>query len=85
MNTEEFRVRGKDMVDYMCNYMDTISSRRVTPNLEPGYLKPLLPSEAPQEPESFDDIMSDFDTKIMPGVSSHHLLLLFLLLKRRSG
>lgn len=57
------------MVDYICNYMDGLSSRKVTPNVEPGYLRTLLPAHAPQHPEDWESIMSDVDTKIMPGVT----------------
>lgn len=69
MDVNEFRVRGKEMVDYICNYMDTLESRRVTPSVEPGYLREVLPAEAPQDPEDWDAIMEDVETKIMPGVS----------------
>lgn len=69
MDSEEFRARGKEMVDYICNYMETIRERRVTPTVEPGYLRKLLPDEAPEDPESYDDIMSDVETKIMPGMT----------------
>ena len=69
MDTEEFRMRGKEMVDYICEYMNGLSSRRVTPDLEPGYLRKMLPKEAPQHPEDWETIMSDVDRKIMPGVS----------------
>lgn len=68
MDVNEFRVRGKEMVDYICSYMDTLDSRRVTPSVEPGYLRELLPTEAPQEPEDWDTIMADVENKIMPGV-----------------
>lgn len=43
--------------------------RRVLPTVEPGYLKSLLPSEAPQTPENWKDIMADIERVIMPGVS----------------
>ena len=43
--------------------------RRVLPTVEPGYMKPLLPTEAPERPESWEDIMSDIERIIMPGVS----------------
>ncbi|XP_014291341.1 aromatic-L-amino-acid decarboxylase [Halyomorpha halys] len=69
MDREEFRLRGKEMVDYMCEYMSTIEERRVTPSVEPGYLRPLLPSSAPIEPESWDTIMLDIEKYIMPGVT----------------
>ncbi|XP_049862345.1 aromatic-L-amino-acid decarboxylase-like isoform X1 [Schistocerca gregaria] len=69
MDVNEFRVRGKEMVDYICEYMETLDKRRVTPSIEPGYLRPLLPEEAPQEPEDWRDIMRDVESKIMPGVT----------------
>lgn len=69
MDVEEFRSRGKEMVDYICDYLENIGSKRVTPNVEPGYLRELLPKEAPEEPEEWDEIMKDVDSKIMPGVT----------------
>lgn len=70
MDVEEFRQRGRQMVDYICEYMTTIEKRRVTPNVNPGWLKTLIPNEAPVDPEPFDDIMKDVEEKIMPGVSN---------------
>lgn len=69
MDTEEFRVRGTEMVEYICKYMETLGERRVTPSVEPGYLRHLLPEEAPINPEDWSDIMQDVETKIMPGVT----------------
>lgn len=69
MDSDEFRARGKEMVDYICKYLDNLESRRVTPSVEPGYLKNLLPGEAPEEPEEWDSIMADVEQKIMPGVT----------------
>ncbi|CAG9865313.1 unnamed protein product [Phyllotreta striolata] len=69
MDVEEFRIRGKEMVDYICSYMNNIGSHRVTPDIEPGYLKELLPQEAPDAPDDWEDIMKDVDKKIMPGVT----------------
>jgi aromatic-L-amino-acid decarboxylase len=69
MDSEEFRIRGKEMVDYLCEYMETLHTRRVTPSVEPGYLRPLLPSEAPHDPEPWEKIMDDVNKHIMPGVS----------------
>lgn len=69
MDTEEWRTRGQEMVEYIASYSDTIAKRRVTPSVEPGYLKPLLPDAAPYKPESWDQIMDDFEQYIMPGVT----------------
>ena len=69
MDTNEWRNRGQEMVEYIAQYLDTISERRVTPSIEPGYLKPLLPEVAPYKPEPWDQIMEDFEKYIMPGVT----------------
>lgn len=46
------------------------------PTVEPGYMKPLLPSEAPKSPEEWKDIMADIEQVIMPGVSNSILNIL---------
>lgn len=69
MDTAEFRHRGKEMVDYVADYLENIEQRSVYPDLEPGYLRSLIPSEAPLEPDNYDDIIKDVDRVIMPGVS----------------
>ncbi|TMW45148.1 hypothetical protein DOY81_009772 [Sarcophaga bullata] len=69
MDSNEFRKRGAEMVEYICQYLDTLQERRVTPSVEPGYLRHLLPAEAPQDPEDWDKIMADVEDKIMPGVT----------------
>jgi len=69
MNVEEFRENGKAMVDYICEYVSGVSERRVTPAIEPGYLRPLLPGRAPVQGEPWADIMADVESKIMPGVT----------------
>lgn len=48
--------------------------RRVLPDVEPGYLRPLIPSEAPQTPDSWQDVMADIERVIMPGVSAIHFI-----------
>jgi hypothetical protein len=41
-NYEEFRKHGKQMVDYICDYVQTMDQRPVAPTIDPGYLVPLL-------------------------------------------
>lgn len=69
MDVEEFRTHGKEMIDYICDYLTNIRTKRVTPNIEPGYLRHMLPDEAPEEGDEWDRIMDDVDTAIMPGVT----------------
>ncbi|XP_011859985.1 PREDICTED: aromatic-L-amino-acid decarboxylase-like isoform X1 [Vollenhovia emeryi] len=69
MDPESFKDCAKEMAEYIANYLENIRDRRVLPTVEPGYMRPLLPSEAPQTPEQWKDIMADIERVIMPGVT----------------
>ncbi|XP_060611842.2 histidine decarboxylase [Anolis sagrei] len=68
MDPEEYRQRGKEMVDYIYQYLTSVRERRVTPDVQPGYMRDQLPDGAPYEPESWDSIFKDIEKIIMPGV-----------------
>lgn len=70
MDTVEFRRRGKEMVDYIADYLENIEQRPVYPDVEPGYLRGLIPTEVPVEPDDYNDIIKDVERVIMPGVSA---------------
>jgi len=70
MDAASFRERGKQMVDYIANYLETIERRRVLPEVQPGYLRDMLPNSAPTHAERWEDIMADVEHAIMPGVST---------------
>ena len=57
------------MTDFVADYLDGIEGRQVYPDVQPGYLRSLVPSTAPEEPDAFEDIINDVERIIMPGVS----------------
>lgn len=69
MDIEAFRENAQSMVDYICEYMTTLGERPVFPSITPGYLPERLPKTAPEEGESWADIMRDVEDHIMPGVT----------------
>ncbi|CAH1134029.1 unnamed protein product [Ceutorhynchus assimilis] len=72
MEANQFREFGKAMIDYTAEYLENIRDRRVLPTVEPGYLRPLLPDQAPQLPEKWEDVLKDVEKIIMPGVTHWH-------------
>ena len=46
--------------------------RPVLPSVTPGYLRPLIPENAPDKPENWTDVMADIERVIMPGVTHWH-------------
>ncbi|XP_053697040.1 histidine decarboxylase [Sabethes cyaneus] len=69
MDFDEYRKRGKEMVDYIADYLETIRERRVLPDVKPGYMRNLLPDSAPLEGEPWQTIIDDVERVIMPGVT----------------
>jgi len=66
---------GDYIVDYYENKLQNLDGKHefgsipVCSRVQPGYLQQLIPKEAPQQGESFDDILKDVTEKIIPGVT----------------
>ncbi|KAI8635306.1 hypothetical protein F5Y19DRAFT_407316 [Xylariaceae sp. FL1651] len=69
MDSQQFREAAISSIDEIVKYYDTIEDRRVVPTVEPGYLRKLLPEEAPEEGEAWADIQKDIETKVLPGIT----------------
>ncbi|XP_064615978.1 aromatic-L-amino-acid decarboxylase-like [Liolophura sinensis] len=72
MDAAEFRRRGKEMIDYVADYLETTENRRVFPDVKPGYLREQIPDEAPLVPDRWEQVMGDVESVIMPGVTHWH-------------
>ena len=68
MDSEEFRLRGREVIDFIIDYNATISQRPILLKKNEGRLKDLLSETAPIKPESFDKIMNDVKNYILPGL-----------------
>ncbi|OMO62804.1 Pyridoxal phosphate-dependent decarboxylase [Corchorus capsularis] len=69
MDAEQLREYGHKMVDFIADYYKTIENYPVLSQVEPGYLRNLLPDSAPNQPDSFQHVLDDIQTKILPGVT----------------
>jgi len=65
-----------DVVDWIANYMEACASGSppfsVQPDdkvVRPGWLHAVLPPDAPDAPEPWSDVMSDFQSTVLPGVT----------------
>jgi aromatic-L-amino-acid decarboxylase len=66
---EEFRQYGHRLIDWIADYRAQVGERPVMAQTAPGEIKARLPAHPPDAPESFDDILRDLDTVVMPGLS----------------
>ncbi|GKZ24043.1 hypothetical protein AbraIFM66951_010541 [Aspergillus brasiliensis] len=69
MDREQFRTAAYSAIDDIINYFDDLPNQRVVPTIEPGYLRPLIPTSPPENPEPWTAIQSDIETKIKPGIT----------------
>jgi len=69
MSPDEFRRHGHDVIEWLARYMETVADRPIQPAVQPGDIRAMLPETAPEEPESFDAILSDLDEIVMPGIT----------------
>ena len=69
MSAEEFKQYGYKMIDWIADYFENLENQPVIPSVKPGDIKKLLPDHPPVLSESMDDIISDIDKIIMPGMT----------------
>jgi len=70
MTPDEFRTHGYAMIDWLANYMERVGDLPVQSEVEPGWIRQMLPGQAPEEPEPFDAIAADLDRIVVPGLTN---------------
>jgi aromatic-L-amino-acid decarboxylase len=68
MDTDEFRRHGRALVDWIADYLEH-PDYPVLSRAQPGDIRRALPPTAPERPEAFEDIFTDFQRILLPGVT----------------
>jgi len=69
MTPDEFRKHAHDLVEWMAGYMENVEKWPVKSSVTPGEIFNKIPDKPPQQSESFDSLMRDFNEIIMPGIT----------------
>ncbi|MBX3045267.1 MAG: aspartate aminotransferase family protein [Candidatus Kapabacteria bacterium] len=69
MNSEEFRKYGREIVDFIADYLESNEKFPVKSQVKPGDIFSQIPNEPPNNPEPFDTILKDFQDIILPGIT----------------
>ena len=69
MSAEEFRRYGHRVVDWIADYLSNPQNYHVVSKAQPGEIKNALPRSAPATGESMEEILSDLDRVVVPGVT----------------
>lgn len=69
MSPDQFRQSGKELIDWIADYYETIEKYPVLSRVKPGETLSKLPEEAPENGETFHEMLRDVDEIIMPGIT----------------
>lgn len=69
MTPEEFRRRGREVVDWIADYYERVESLPVLSRAQPGELRARLPAAPPLQGEPFEAMLKDIEELILPGLT----------------
>lgn len=69
MAPEEFRRHGLALVDWIASYLSQNDEYPVLSQVSPGEIRKQLPYSPPESGTSFDEILSDFERLLLPGIT----------------
>jgi aromatic-L-amino-acid decarboxylase len=69
MNAKEFRKHGHQVIDWVADYLENIEQYPVKSQVNPGDIAATLPRLPPEQGEPFEQLLSDVEEKILPGIT----------------
>lgn len=69
MTPEEFRAYGRQVVDWVADYWESVGSLPVRAAVKPGEVAAALPAHPPETGEPFEAVLADLDRVILPGIT----------------
>ena len=66
---DELLAQGRAVLDWIANYLDTPERYPVVSRARPGEIRAQLPKSPPASGEPMADILRDFETTIVPGIT----------------
>lgn len=64
-----FRKYGHETVDWIAEYLENMNGYPVLARTKPGDIKSRIPKSAPEKSEPFENIVTDFQKIILPGIT----------------
>ncbi len=69
MAPDEFRKYGRQVVDWIADYLERIEEYPVLAQVKPGDIRAQLPAHPPANGEPFEQMVEDIDRIVLPGVT----------------
>lgn len=69
MTPEEFREHGKQVVDWIADYLADVENYPVRSRARPGEVRAALPAHPPERGTGFDSVLADLERVVLPGIT----------------
>lgn len=69
MPPDKFRKHADEVIEWLVSYHKRIDSLPVLSRVKPNEIRASLPAHPPQKGERFEQVLKDFDTIILPGLT----------------
>jgi aromatic-L-amino-acid decarboxylase len=69
MTPDDFRRHGRQVIDWIADYMERVERLPVLAQVEPGAIRAKLPARPPRTGESFEALLRDLETVVLPGLT----------------
>jgi aromatic-L-amino-acid decarboxylase len=67
--SDDFRAAGHRLIDWAADYLDGVDRYDVLSRVQPGDIEKQFPAVPSREGRSYDDLIADFERKIVPGIT----------------
>jgi aromatic-L-amino-acid decarboxylase len=72
MDPEQFRIQGKRMIDLVADYWQNVPQMKPVPDVKPGFMRKMLPEEAPEKGEDWNKIFQDIEPCVLKTTTNWH-------------
>lgn len=69
MRPDEFRRHGRELADWIADYLSDVGSYPVLSPVPPGDVREALSPAPPEEGEAFEELLRDFEDVVLPGIT----------------
>ena len=69
MTPEEFRRRGREVIDWIADYYERVEQFPVLSQAKPGEIYQSFPQHPPRQGEPIKHLLEDVNEKVMPGIT----------------
>jgi aromatic-L-amino-acid decarboxylase len=68
-NSNDFRAAGHRLIDWVADYLDNVDRYPVLSRVKPGEVEARLPAAPSSEGRSYDALLAEFESTLVPGVT----------------